>query len=128
MSQPHIDSDLIDLNPIELFDEPALGFSQINQKDGLFIPLENIQSIMEPMDNTTLQEFSIQLNVETEEKKLAKKQRPRKRENILREICRLREEVASQKKKNEILRNELNLKREKNKKLELLFKKIFAPN
>ena len=130
MSQPrdHQDSDLTYLNPMELFDEPALSFSQIKPKDELFVPLENIQSIVEPEGNTTVQELSVQFNVETEEKKLAKKKRPRKRENILREICRLREEVASQKKKNEILRNKLNLKREKNKKLELLYKKITSPN
>ena len=132
MSQPQIEAGLIDLNTIELFDEPDLSLSQINPnglsfKEELFVQLENIQSLLEPMDNTG-QEVSSGLKVAAEEKKLAKKKRPRKRENILREICRLREEVASQKKKNEILRNKLNLRKEKNKKLELLFKKITSPN
>ena len=133
MSEPQLESDLIDFNTIDLFDEPALSFSQINQnefsvKEELFVQLENIQSLLEPMANTT-QEVSIDLKVEKGEEKLsAKKKRPRKRENILREICRLREEVASQKKKNEILRNKLNIKKEKNKKLELLYRKITSPN
>ena len=132
MSQPQIEAGLIDLNTIELFDEPDLSLSQINPnglsfKEELFVQLENIQSLLEPTDNTG-QEVSSGLKVAAEEKKLAKKKRPRKRENIVREICRLREEVASQKKKNEILRNKLNLKKEKNKKLELLYKKITSPN
>ena len=132
MSQPQIEAGLIDLNTIELFDEPDLSLSQINPnglsfKEELFVQLENIQSLLEPTDNTG-QEVSSGVKVAAEEKKLAKKKRPRKRENIVREICRLREEVASQKKKNEILRNKLNLKKEKNKKLELLYKKIISPN
>ena len=132
MSQPQIEAGLIDLNTIELFDEPDLSLSQINPnglsfKEELFVQLENIQSLLEPTDNTG-QEVSSGLKVAAEEKKLAKKKRPRKRENIVREICRLREEVASQKKKNEILRNKLNLKKEKNKKLELLYKKITSTN
>ena len=131
MSQPQIEAGLIDLNTIELFDEPDLSLSQINPnglsfKEELFVQLENIQSLLEPTDNTG-QEVSSGVRVAAEEKKLAKKKRPRKRENIVREICRLREEVASQKKKNEILRNELNLKREKNKKLELLLSSMIFP-
>ena len=120
MSQPQSESHLIDFNTIDLFDVSSLSFSQLNQKEELFVPLENIQSL-EPMVSTDPK-------VETEEKKLVKKKRPRKQDNILREICRLREEVASQKKKNEILRNKLNLRKEKNKKLELLYKKIISPN
>ena len=126
MSLPQLETDLIDFNTIELFDESSLSFSQINQKDELFVPLENIQSL-EPMFHT-VQEVSSHPKVETEEKKSVKKKRPRKRDNILREICGLREDVASQKKKNEILRNKLHLRREKNKKLELLYKKITSSN
>ena len=133
MSQLQLASDLIDLNTIELFEEPALSFNQMNQndlcvKEELLVQLENIQPILEPMVET-VQEFSFDPKVEkVKEKLLAKKKRPRKRENMANEICRLREEVASQKKKNEILRNKLNLKKEKNKKLELLYKKITSPN
>ena len=133
MSHPQLESDLIDFNTIELFDEPVLSLSQINQnelsvKEELFVQLENIQSLLEPVVNTA-QGHSLDLKVEkVEEELLAKKKRPRKRENILEEICQLREEVASQKKKNAILRNRLNLKKEKNKKLELLFKQITSPN
>ena len=133
MSQLQLASDLIDLNTIELFEEPALSFNQMNQndlsvKEELLVQLENIQPILEPMVET-VQEFSFDLKAEkVKEKLLAKKKRPRKRENMANEICRLREEVASQKKKNKILRNKLNLKKEKNKKLELLFKKITSPN
>ena len=133
MSQLQLASDLIDLNTIELFEEPALSFNQMNQndlsvKEELLVQLENIQPILEPMVET-VQEFSFDLKAEkVKEKLLAKKKRPRKRENMANEICRLREEVASQKKKNEILRNKLNLKKEKNNKLELLYKKITSPN
>ena len=133
MSQLQLASDLIDLNTIELFEEPALSFNQMNQndlsvKEELLVQLENIQPILEPMVET-VQEFSFDPKVEkVKEKLLAKKKPPRKRENMANEICRLREEVASQKKKNEILRNKLNLKKEKNKKLELLYKKISSPN
>ena len=133
MSQLQLASDLIDLNTIELFGEPALSFDQMNQndlsvKEELLVQLENIQPILEPMVET-VQEFSFDLKSEkVKEKLLAKKKRPRKRENMVNEICRLREEVASQKRKNEILRNKLNLKKEKNKKLELLYKKISSPN
>ena len=112
---------MIDFDTIEQFVE-----STLNQKDEVFVHLENIQTL-EPIVNTE-QEFSIDVKVETEEKKFAKKKQPRKRENVSREICRLREEVAIQKKKNEILRNKLILRKEKNKKLELLFKKITSPN
>ena len=133
MSQPKLESNLIDFNTIDLFDEPVLSLSQTNQnelsvKEELFVQLENIQSILEPVVSTA-QGHSVDLKVEkVEEKLLAKKKRPRKRETILEEICHLREEVASQKKKNAILRNRLNLKKEKNKKLELLFKQITSPN
>lgn len=133
MSQLQLASDLIDLNTIELFEEPALSFNQMNQndlsvKEELLVQLENIQPILEPMVET-VQDFSFDLKAEkVKEKLLAKKKRPRKRENMANEICRLREEVASQKKKNEILRNKLNLKKEKNNKLELLYKKITSPN
>ena len=89
----------------------------------LEIELESIEELLGPLD-TTGQQFSNCPKYKTVQKK--EKKRPQKRDNMLTQIRKLRIEVANQKEKNDILRKQLNIKREQNNRLENLYKRLMA--
>ena len=89
----------------------------------LEIELESIEELLGPLD-TTGQQFSNCPKYKTVQEK--EKKRPQKRDNMLTQIRKLRIEVANQKEKNDILRKQLNIKREQNNRLENLYKRLMA--
>ena len=114
----------IDPSDNEAFDS-VFSLSQINKNQNLFeIELESIEEVLGP---AVVGELSHDIEYVSEEQPQMKK-RPKRRENILTEIARLKEELASRKEKNKILRNKLNIKREENKKLQLLYKQFTSKN
>ena len=114
----------IDPSAVEAFDS-VFSLNQTNRDQNLFeFELESIEELLGVGIGG---ELSSDLKHKSEEK-LKNKNPPRRRENILTEIARLKQELASRREENRILRNQLNVKREGNKKLELLFKQFTAKN
>ena len=109
----------IDFDHRDLFLDPVLSLIQINENEEFIAELESIEQLLQPPVTT-----DEKLKCKTKQKLEKKKKKKGKGENILTEISRLREEVSTQKLKNQILQNELNSKREKNKRLELLYKEL----